>query len=239
MDSQNFLEAQRKHPRYRTAEEKQTAPVRQMFQECGLPYPPPGIFLRLLKREQSLELWARRQEASAHQLVKSYAVCAIAGGSGPKRREDDGQTPEGFYHIEHFDPASHFFFALQINYPNRLDRILGDRSALGGEISIHGGHVTMGSIPITDEMIQELYVIAVAARAQGQEKIPVHIFPRGLDAAGFRELAEITDDPALIAFWKNLMVGYNYFETTRLLPEVSVMADGRYLFAPARVEEES
>ena len=59
----------------------------------------------------------------------------------------------------------------------------------------------------------------------------MHIFPRRLDAAGLRALAERSDgDPTLIPFWKNLMVGYNFFETTRTLPVIETAADGRYIF---------
>ncbi|MCK4303781.1 MAG: L,D-transpeptidase family protein [Candidatus Eisenbacteria sp.] len=168
------------------------------------------------------------------RLVKIFPICAISGDPGPKRREGDGQTPEGFYYVDRFNPASKFHLALGINYPNRSDRLLGDRPTLGGDIFIHGGFVTVGCIPMTDELIKEIYVIAVAARAHGQERIPVHIFPRRLDATGLRVLEEaVGDNPPLVSFWRNLMVGYNFFETTRTLPVITVAGDGRYVFSPA------
>jgi murein L,D-transpeptidase YafK len=230
---QSFLDEQRRFPRYRAAEVEKAPIAQELFSGLQLPYPPEGIFLRVFKKEQLLELWGTGTPPGPHRLVRVYPITAISGKPGPKRREDDGQTPEGFYRIARFNPASKFHLSLGLNYPNRSDRILGDKSALGRDIFIHGGWVTMGCVPITDDLIKELYVIAVAARANGQEQIPVHIFPRRLDAAGLRTLEEgAGEDQSLLYFWKNLMVGYNLFETTRMLPVVSVAPDGRYLFRP-------
>jgi murein L,D-transpeptidase YafK len=237
---QSFLEEQRRFPRYRAAEAEKAPPAQELFAGMQLPYPPGSIFLRVFKKEQLLELWSSAAPPGPHRLVRVYPIPAISGKPGPKRREDDGQTPEGFYRIERFNPASKFHLSLGLNYPNRADRILGDKSALGKDIFIHGGWVTMGCVPITDDLIKELYVIAVAARANGQRQIPVHIFPRHLDAGGLRALEDGAGaDPSLLHFWKNLMVGYNLFETTRILPTVTVAPDGRYLFTPGSAAADS
>ena len=70
-----------------------------------------------------------------------------------------------------------YHLSLGINYPNASDRILSDSEKPGGSIYIHGHCVSTGCIPISDEPIEELYVIAGAAKSRGQEFIPVHIFP--------------------------------------------------------------
>ena len=143
----------------------------------------------------------------------------------------DLQVPEGFYFIDKFNPASQYHLSLRINYPNESDFILGKRGRLGGEIFIHGGCESIGCIPITDEGIKELYLIALDARENGQEKIPVHIFPRILEGIIFN--AKDKNELSHILFWNNLKTGYDYFEESGFLPEISVGELGKYSFHPA------
>jgi len=135
------------------------------------------IFIRGFKSEKKLELWVSSKTNPVYQLYDVYPICASSGQPGPKRREGDGQVPEGFYSISVFNPYSNYYISLGINYPNQSDRILGDKNALGGAIMIHGNCVTIGCIPLTDDKIKEVYVLAVEAKNSGQLEIPVHLFP--------------------------------------------------------------
>jgi murein L,D-transpeptidase YafK len=118
---------------------------------------------------------------------------------------------------------------LGINYPNASDKSLSDKQHPGGSIYIHGSCVTIGCIPITDEKIKELYVLAVEAKNNGQQNIPVHIFPTKLDDAGFNELKRAySNTPKLITFWSNLKSIYSDFETSKKLKSVKVSSDGTY-----------
>jgi murein L,D-transpeptidase YafK len=47
----------------------------------------------------------------------------------------------------------------------------------GGDIYIHGSCVTTGCIPVTDKQIEDIYILAMHAKDEGQDFIPVHIFP--------------------------------------------------------------
>src|SRR5690606_4688666 len=119
-------------------------------------------------------------------------------------------------HINHFNPQSIFHLSLGINYPNASDKILSDKKSPGSSIYIHGDCVTIGCIPITDDKIKELYVLAVEARNNGQAKIPVHIFPARLTEENFKSLrSEYASNPVLISFWQNLRIGYDGFESTK------------------------
>jgi murein L,D-transpeptidase YafK len=100
-----------------------------------------------------------------------------SGAMGPKRMEGDYQVPEGFYYINEFNPNSLYHLSLGLNYPNASDRILSDSSRPGNNIYIHGNCVSTGCIPISDVPIEELYYIASNVKAQGQDFIPVHVFP--------------------------------------------------------------
>lgn len=229
--SSTFKREQVRFPRVRTAIADKYLSIKQLFKENNIQYPPMAIFLRAFKKEGTLELWICSGQGKPYQLLKSYDICRSSGVLGPKRQEGDRQVPEGFYYIKHFNPASNFFLSLGINYPNESDSILGVRGNLGGEIYIHGGCATIGCIPITDDGIKELYLLAVEARSRGQTKIPVHIFPARLDDEGFERLqAEYTDDTALIEFWAQLKQGYDAFDKDRQIPDFDVDRQGRYVF---------
>ena len=78
---------------------------------------------------------------------------------------------------------------------------------------------------ITDEAIQELYVLARDAFARGQRDFPVHAFPFRMtkEAMAFRAGNQWQE------FWLNLKQGYDIFEKSRLPPVVGVK-DRQYVF---------
>jgi len=198
--------------------------VQALFTAKGLPWPPPGVFVRVFKREMELEVWGRR-EAGDHVLVKTYPVCAASGTLGPKRRQGDGQVPEGFYRVDRYNPYSLFHLSLGLDYPNASDRILGVKGALGGDIFIHGSCVTIGCVPLGDEGIEEVYLSALAARSK---PVHVHVFPGRYDERGLPPLREFAaTDPDLWQFWSDLKAGYDAFQANRKVPAMRVDPQGR------------
>ena len=225
---------QQKSPRVRQSFENQSQKVRRLFADRGLAYPPRAIYLRAFKQEGVLELWGQGREGERFELVTSWPICARSGTLGPKRRQGDLQVPEGFYELVHFNPASHYHLSLGVSYPNRSDRILGGAGALGGAIYVHGDCVTIGCLPLGDEVIEQLYVAAVEARDAGQAQIPIDLFPARLTDAKLADLSRAFDDrPELLRFWANLKEGFELFERTRALPCACVAKDGRYRFGEA------
>ncbi len=225
------LRNQHKHFRVRKARMEKAERIRKLFSEAAMTYPPKEIFLRAFKAEGVLELWARSDLREPFRRIRVYTICASSGTPGPKRRQGDEQVPEGFYHIDRFNPASSFHLSLGLNYPNESDRILSDRRHPGGDIFIHGSCVTIGCMPITDTQIRELYLIALDTHTH-QRRIPVHVFPRRMDAEGMRVLSEFAgENEALLSFWKNIEEGYRYFERKRTLPKFRVDKQGRYVFS--------
>ena len=208
-----FRDLQLKFPRVRTAAAEKDALLRERFQAKGLPYFPHAILLRAFKREASLELWANAAAEQSYVLVHEYRICTSSGVLGPKRRYGDEQVPEGFYELDWFNPQSNFFLSLHINYPNASDRILGFRPNLGGDIFLHGNCASIGCIPITDDGIKEVYWLAVLVHGQGQQHLPIQIFPARLTEGGLKSLAAThANQPGLVAFWRNLKEGYDLFE---------------------------
>ena len=165
------------------------------------------VLFRLLKTHRELEVWARNRDGGPFELLHAYPLAATSGSLGPKRRAGDGQVPEGFYEIDRFNPKSNYHLSLGLNYPTAAERALGEPDP-GGDIFIHGGEVTIGCMPITDAGIEEVYLLAVLARAAGQRAIPAHIFPFPITDA---ELARRAGSPHL-AYWRGLQPGYAYFE---------------------------
>lgn len=183
------------------------------------------IFLRAFKYEQKLEVWIQPQGASKFIYFKAYDFCTSSGILGPKRREGDLQIPEGLYHINHFNPESNFHLSLGINYPNTSDKILSDRKNPGSAIYIHGNCVTVGCIPVADDKIKELYILAVEARNNGQEKIPVHIFP-----VDFKTNSSVLQEhPSQMAFWQNLRTTFDDFEKHKTVRRFHVSDAGEYV----------
>ncbi|MDB5234232.1 MAG: hypothetical protein JWR44_1225 [Hymenobacter sp.] len=206
-DTSAFWRQQLQFPRVRAAQAAAGPAVAELLHTHGLAPQRLEIFVRVIKTHTELEVWARNQGAGQFELLQRYPLAATSGSLGPKRRAGDYQVPEGFYEIDRFNPKSNFHLSLGLNYPNAADRALGEPNP-GGDIFIHGGEVTIGCMPITDAGIEEVYLLAVAARAAGQLVIPVHIFPFPLTEA---ELTKHAASPHQ-AFWRGLRPGYAYFE---------------------------
>jgi murein L,D-transpeptidase YafK len=207
------------------------AAIREKYRAAHVNYPG-EVFVRWLKHEASLELWARNG-TEAFRLVAAWPILASSGKPGPKRRQGDYQVPEGFYEIDRFHRDSLFHLSLGLNYPKESDRLLSDPKAPGGDIFIHGKDGSVGCAPIGDEAIEELYLAALDARTAGQQRFAVHIFPARMTGAEWDTFAApyCNGRPELIQFWETLRPAYEAFERTRQLPQVRVDPDGAYRLA--------
>src|SRR5688572_770738 len=173
----SFIDFQKTFPRADESFRRKEDTLQKQFQAKKLQWPAKYIYIRSFKYDSQLEVWVKNELGDPFKLFKTYKVCALAGTLGPKRMEGDYQVPEGFYYINEFNPKSNYYLSLGINYPNESDKILSDLYRPGGSIYIHGSCVTVGCIPLRDEQIDEVYILAAHARSQGQDYIPVHIFP--------------------------------------------------------------
>lgn len=226
-----FIEYQKSFPRISEALHRKEDTLMKQFQEKKLLWPAKYIYLRSFKYDSQLEVWVKNDRNEKYKLFKTYKVCALAGSLGPKRMQGDFQVPEGFYYINEFNPKSTYHLSLGLNYPNISDRILGDSLQPGGDIYIHGKCVTTGCIPIMDQQIEELYILAAHAKTQGQDFIPVHIFP--IDFKNARSNGYLNrylkDFPEYIPMVNELKQAYNYFEKTKKLPIIMVSRKGDYI----------
>lgn len=185
------------------------------------------LFLRAFKQEQVLEVWGKEKEHIRFKKLIDYPFCTFSGKLGPKRKEGDLQIPEGIYKIDRFNPKSKFHLSLGLDYPNKSDRILGDKSAPGSDIFIHGGCSSVGCIPITDDKIRALYFLANEAKKNGQGTIEVHIFPTEMTQTNLSELYQ--QWPQHQSFWANLVPIFEAFEEKKKTVNFSVNEKGQYV----------
>lgn len=173
------------------------------------------MLIRIFKAESELEVWVKKR--TTYALFATYPVCYWSGVLGPKLREGDKQTPEGFYALS--ESALHhgdrWRRSLNIGYPNAFDRT-NRRS--GSNILVHGGCDSVGCFAMTDPVNAELYDLVSATLRTSAEYVPLHVFP-------FRMTdANLAANPAgrWKEFWDDLRSGYDSFERTRMPPNISV-----------------
>ena len=225
--SHSFKTEQQKYPRVKTAYTEKEALITRQLASKGIHIKEPvQLYLRAFKEEAIIELWAKNSTAKTFQLVDTFEICSMSGTIGPKRKQGDRQVPEGFYHIDRFNPASSFYLSLGINYPNTSDKIIGGNNNPGGDIFIHGACVSIGCMALTDEPIKALYIYCVEAYNGGQAKIPVTIFPARLTSANFNRL--IKQVPAQTELWTEMKSAYTFFNANKKLPGISFLENGRH-----------
>ncbi|NIZ15603.1 murein L,D-transpeptidase family protein [Phaeobacter sp. HF9A] len=103
---------------------------------------------------------------------------------GDKRREGDGKTPEGRFHIDRRNENSAYHLSLGIDYPRAEDRARAAAEGVdpGGDIFIHGqpnalpdalalpGDWTAGCIAVSNAQMRQLWELVPIGT-------PVEIFP--------------------------------------------------------------
>ncbi|MCJ2015013.1 murein L,D-transpeptidase family protein [Methylobacterium sp. J-076] len=181
------------------------------------------ILIRAYKKEAEMEVWKKGGDGR-YALLKTYPICRWSGQLGPKTREGDRQTPEGFYTITPglMNPNSSYYLSFDTGFPNAVDRANG-RS--GRFLMVHGTCSSAGCFAMTDASIAEIYAIAREAFSGGQRSFQFQSYPFRMTA---RNMAKFRNDPNA-PFWRNLKEGSDYFEALRDEPKVGACGT-RYVF---------
>jgi murein L,D-transpeptidase YafK len=187
----------------------------------GLAFGAPA-FVRIFKQEHELELWLASGDGS-YALFRTWPICTFSGALGPKLRQGDGQSPEGFYRValRQLNPTSRYHLAFNLGYPNAYDRA---HARTGDFLMVHGSCVSIGCYAMGDDGIEEIYTLVAAALAGGQAAFEVHAFPFRFEGADDERFG----DAQWGEFWRDLSAGYFAFERTHVPPRVAVV-DGRYI----------
>jgi len=178
-------------------------------------------FIRIFKKEEVLEVWLQKDNGE-YALFLDYPICIYSGELGPKTREGDKQSPEGFYTVgrEAMNPNSQYHLSFNLGYPNAYDRAHGYSGSL---LMVHGKCVSIGCYAMGDRQIEEIYSLVGAALQRGQPFVRVHAFPFRLTEANLAAYS----DHRWYDFWRMLKPGYDYFETYHQPPEIDVIG-GQY-----------
>lgn len=222
---------QMQYPRVKEAFSEKWDALKKDIQNMGMETSGFNVLLCGFKAEKKLEVYLSSKGERTFRHFKTYDFCTLSGELGPKRKQGDYQIPEGFYHIDRFNPSSNFHLSLGINYPNASDKLLSDKKSPGGDIFIHGNCVSVGCVPITDDLIKELYVLCVEAAEGGQKKIPVYLFPARMTETAMESIRKMyRHNAGLLDFWNNLKEGYDLWEKYKQPLKWKVNEKGKYLF---------
>ena len=183
------------------------------------------IYIRIFKEDSELEVWKARADGR-YMHIKTFPICNWSGALGPKTKLGDQMAPEGFYGFSAggLKPDSKYHLAINVGYPNALDRALG-RS--GDFIMVHGKCASIGCFAMTDDLIEEVYALARDAIEGGEQRVPVHIFPFRMTAANMKLHA---DHPAR-STWSPLKEAFDDFAKTQVPPRTGACG-GRYVVNP-------
>jgi murein L,D-transpeptidase YafK len=226
----NFEENQKNFDRVGDAYNRKEEYVKMKCRAKEIPEETFGnMFLRAFKAEEMMEVWVQKPDGK-YVKFNEFKIYAMSGSLGPKRQQGDCQVPEGFYYINDFNPQSNYHLSLGINYPNESDCKLSPYASKGKDIYIHGGHASAGCMAMSNYYIEDIYICAVKAKTNGQQRIPVQIFPFKMTKEKMDDFSRFPQFAKNLKLWNNLQVGYNMFERTSRLPEVYVGNDGYYKF---------
>jgi murein L,D-transpeptidase YafK len=185
--------------------------------------PGAAMMIRIFKESSELEVW-KQTASGGYRLFDTYEICAYSGGLGPKIKEGDRQSPEGFYTITPalMNPNSSYYLAFNTGFPNKFDRAYG---RTGSELMVHGDCTSRGCYAMTDEQIAEIYALARESFEGGNKSFQLQIFPFRMTPGNIAKHA--TD--ANMAFWDDIKEGYDIFELTKQ-PPVWDVCNREYVF---------
>ncbi|SMQ86314.1 Murein L,D-transpeptidase YafK [Devosia lucknowensis] len=188
--------------------------------------PSEGMVIRIFKEESVLEVW-KKTATGTYKHFKSYEICAYSGDLGPKFKEGDRQSPEGFYTITPglMNPRSSYYLSFNTGFPNKFDRVHG---RTGSDLMVHGDCSSRGCYAMTDEGIAEIYALARETFKGGNTSFQLQIFPFRMNTAN---MARHATSPHM-DFWKDIKEGHDYFELTKT-PPVWDVCEKQYIFNPA------
>jgi murein L,D-transpeptidase YafK len=166
------------------------------------------ILIRAYKKEAEMEVW-KKARSGRFVLLKTFPICRWSGQLGPKRKQGDRQTPEGFYTITPglMNPNSAYYLSFNIGYPNAYDRAHGGS---GAHLMVHGTCSSAGCYAMMDAQIAEIYALARDAFAGGQTAFQFQAYPFRMTA---ENMVKYRSDPN-IGFWRQLKEGSDRFEAT-------------------------
>lgn len=185
--------------------------------------PAEPMMIRVYKESSELEVW-KRTSSGDYALLKTYPICKWSGTLGPKIKQGDYQSPEGFYDITPalLNPKSSYYLAFNVGFPNKFDQAL---ERTGSYLMVHGDCKSVGCFAMTDEGIKEIYALARETFRGGNTAFQVQLLPFRMSEENFARHASSPH----VAFWRNLKVGVDAFDQAKRPPTWDVCQQ-QYVF---------
>lgn len=185
--------------------------------------PAAPMLVRVFKESSELEVW-KPDRGGRYRLFKTYAICKWSGELGPKIKEGDYQSPEGFYDVTPgmMNPKSSYYLSFNTGFPNRYDRAYG---RTGTNLMVHGDCKSVGCYAMTDDQMQEIYALARESFNGGNASFKLELYPFRMTEGN---LVRYAANPN-ISFWRNLKQGYDVLQTQGRPAKVDV-CEGKYVF---------
>ena len=179
--------------------------ISKWYEDKNLTYPPSCTVLRVFKKEAECEIWAKDETRKGMVKVTTVPVCAMDFRPGPKLREGDGKTPEGFFSCEFHYYSKRWWmwinlrenmvdkigavgdgscFKIFIRYPTPLDTCntyAAGFTSPGGAIFLHGNCVTAGCISFKNRDFLPVFAFARHHQSRKYGPVQIHIFPFRFD----------------------------------------------------------
>lgn len=176
------------------------------------------IYIRIFKASSELEVWM--QKGDRFELLDTYPICHWTGTLGPKLKEGDKQSPEGFYSVtsRQMRLVGRWQKAFNLGFPNAYDQ---HAKRTGSFILVHGGCSSVGCYAMTEQVQEEIYALANAAIKGGQQRFHVHVFPFRMTPLAM----DVFSGHTWLPFWSELKAGYDSFERTRIPPRVGLCGE--------------
>lgn len=173
------------------------------------------VFVRIFKQEHLLEIWMKKDDRFV--LFASYPICRWSGYLGPKLKEGDRQSPEGFYTVSkgQLNPNSRWHRSFNLGFPNIFDR---SHKRTGSYLMVHGGCSSIGCYAMTNAAMDEIWRIVTAALWRGQGRFHVHVYPFRMTGWNRR----LHRGNRWNSFWTDLQDGHDVFDRTHVPPRISV-----------------
>ncbi|QPK65492.1 L,D-transpeptidase family protein [Methylomonas sp. LL1] len=116
------------------------AAVLMVFFSASMPVAAVADGVRIYKAAHKLQVLDGRR------VLYEFPVSLGRNPQGHKLQEGDGRTPEGMYRLDYKNPASAFYKAIHISYPNSKDVAAAKQRGVdpGGQVMIHGQRNGLG-----------------------------------------------------------------------------------------------
>ena len=164
-----------------------------------LDFPPDCAVIRVFKEERECEIWAKDVSRDTLVLIMTLPISSMDFEPGPKLRQGDSKTPEGFYFGQFAYYSSNWFmwidldnveesgnvgngsaFRICLDYPNILDRNRSIKAGFnnpGGAICVHGNSVSIGCISFENKDFLPVYSFSRHHNTSEYGPIQFHVFP--------------------------------------------------------------